>query len=106
MRRTVTILLAAALVGFPIAAPAARQSPAETWLAAVDAWNTGRYPDALRDLTALANGPAAREYHDRIALLTGELYTTIEITTDGRSPRISRTGDTSCTKPDEPAPPP
>ena len=50
-------------------------------------------PDALRDLAALMKTPAAVEYHDRIALLTGELYATTEITTDGRNPRISSTGE-------------
>jgi Tol biopolymer transport system component len=77
-----------------MAVPHAQQSPAAArWLDAVDAWNAGRYPDALRDLIALADSPSAREYHDRIALLTGELFTTIEITRDGRNPRVSSTGD-------------
>ena len=93
MRRTVSLLMAAAFMALLVAAPGAQQSPADTWLNAVDEWNSGRYPDALRDLTALMKTPAASEYHDRIALLTGELYTTTEITTDGRNPRISSTGE-------------
>ena len=31
--------------------------------------------------------PAAAEYFERVALLTGELYTTTVLTTDGRNPR-------------------
>ena len=95
MQRVTTFALGAALAALLAAAPSARQSPApaDTWLNAVDEWNAGHYPDALRDLTALSNGPAARDYHDRIALLTGELFTTTEITTEGRNPRMSANGD-------------
>jgi hypothetical protein len=94
MRPTAIVLIGTAFISFLTAAPATPQSStADTWLNAVDAWNAGRYPDALHDLIALTSGPAAREYHDRVALLTGELYTTIEITPDGRNPRISSTGE-------------
>ena len=37
--------------------------------------------------------PAADEYRDRVALLSGELFTTIELTTDGRNPKISPNGE-------------
>ena len=93
MRRAVKPLLAAAFMAALIATPGAQQSPADVWTGAADAWNTGRYPDALRDLIALMGGTAARDYHDRVALLTGELHPTIEITTDGRNPRVSSTGE-------------
>ena len=36
--------------------------------------------------------PAAAESLERVALLTGELYATTEITTDGRTPAISSDG--------------
>ena len=36
--------------------------------------------------------PAAAEYLERVALLTGELFATTELTTDGRNPGISANG--------------
>ena len=79
------------------APPPALQAPAPLsaaarWQQAVDAWEAGHYPTALADLQALMNSAAAAEYLERVALLTGELYSTTEITTDGRNPRISATG--------------
>ena len=56
-------------------------SPQDRWLRAVDAWEAGAYPTAIADLQALMKSPAAPEYLDRVALLTGELYTTTELTT-------------------------
>ncbi len=79
----------------PAPRPAASQAapaPAARWDRALDAFETGRYPEALSDLIALAKSPAATDYHERIALLTGELYQTIEATADGRAPRLSATG--------------
>jgi Tol biopolymer transport system component len=92
MRRTVSLLACAALAGV-LGGASTAQSPEQTYLGALDAWNTGRYPDALRELSTLANGPSAGEFHERIALLTGELFITTEITTDGRNPRVSSTGE-------------
>lgn len=58
----------------------------------MDAWEAGKYPSALTDLQALMKSPAAAEYLERVALLTGELYTTTVLTTDGRNPKISGDG--------------
>jgi hypothetical protein len=62
------------------------------WLRAVDAWESGHYPVALETLRELMRSPAAGEYFERAALLTGELFVTTEVTTDGRSPGISADG--------------
>jgi Tol biopolymer transport system component len=62
------------------------------WLRATDAWEAGRYPAALEELRALMKSPAAADYLERVALLTGELYITTEITTDGRNPKFSGDG--------------
>jgi len=67
-------------------------SPEQRWVRANDGWNAGKYSDALRDFKTLMQGASAAAYHDRIALLTGELFTTTEITTDGRNPKISPNG--------------
>lgn len=70
----------------PTAAPDAR------WRRAADAWDEGRYPDALTELLALMRSPAASEYLERVALLTGELFVTTEVSADARTPRISADG--------------
>ncbi len=75
------------------AAPAGAPLTSEArWMRAVDAWEAGHYPAALADLRTLMTSAAAAEYLDRIALLTGELFTTTVLTPDGRNPRISGTG--------------
>jgi len=71
---------------------AAPVSPAAHWRRALDAWDAGQYPAALDDLQAILRSTASADYRDRIALLTGELFVTTELTTDGRNPRVSRTG--------------
>ncbi len=79
----------------PATAPdlqAAPLAPDARWRRADDAWSDGRYPDALEDLIGLARSSAEPEYHSRIAQLTGELYVTTELTTDGRNPDISADG--------------
>ena len=67
-------------------------SPDALWRRALDAWDAGQYPAAVRDLQAVMKSPAANDYFERAALLTGELYVTTELSTDGRNPRISSDG--------------
>lgn len=73
-------------------APTVAAGPDELYRRATEAWDAGHYPDALVNLLSLMKGPAAAEYRDRVALLTGELFATTEITTDGRNPKISPSG--------------
>jgi hypothetical protein len=55
----------------PVTAPATAPLTSEQrWARANDAWNAGKYPDALRDLKTLMQGSNASEYQDRVALLT------------------------------------
>ena len=73
------------------------QTPAGTnasdrWRTAVSAWEAGHYPTALAELRTLLKSPDAAQYLERAALLTGELFVTVEITPDGRNPRISGDG--------------
>jgi hypothetical protein len=51
------------------------------------AWERGDYPDALARLARLLDGPDAHRHLVPAALLTGELYATTELTTDGAAPR-------------------
>ena len=96
LNRAVVALLALVssagiVIGQSPSAPA-QLSPADRWQRAVDAWEAGSYPHALDDLRALMRSPAAAEYLDRVALLTGELFVTTTLTTAGDLPRLSANG--------------
>ena len=56
------------------------------------AWERGDYRDALRRFERLVRGADAARYVEPIAQLTGELYQTVELTTDGAVPRWSPDG--------------
>ena len=56
------------------------------------AWDAGRYPEALERLQRILSSPDGEQLLEPIALLTGELYHTVEITRDGRAPRWSGDG--------------
>src|SRR5688572_7403192 len=56
------------------------------------AWERGEYVDALTRLERLLRGANAARYLEPAALLTGELFATAELTTDGLVPRWSPDG--------------
>lgn len=56
------------------------------------AWDRGDYPTALKGYLALINAGASDEITEAIALQTGELFKTIELTADGGVPRFSPDG--------------
>jgi hypothetical protein len=90
MSRRALLLIAAIVVG--LAATGQTQSGSQTaapmtlearWRRALDAWDTGAYVAALGDLRAIMQVPSgSAEYLERIALLTGELFVTTEVTPD------------------------
>ncbi len=87
------LVLAALLVAAPRpSAQIAPSGPAADYRAALDHWNSGRYHEALPRLIGVLQSPAAAEYLEPIALLTGEWYPSVEIATDGRAPRLSPDG--------------
>lgn len=94
MKHGILAVFAAGVAGV-LAAPAVeRQAPpaqARDWPAAFEAWDSGRYVEALEAMQALlpTAEPATLE---AIALTTGELYETVEIAEDGRGPAFA--GDT------------
>jgi Tol biopolymer transport system component len=88
----VGVMTVAARQGTAPAQTGATLTPGARWLRAVDAWEAGSYPAALEDLRTLLKSPAAAEYVDRAAALTGEPFVTIEITPDGADPKISTNG--------------
>ena len=94
-RRLLTAAFAISLVagGLVMARPQSGiVSPADHWRQAVNDWDAGDYQLALPHLLALMKSPAAQEYLERVALLTGEYYPSITITNDGRVPKLSANG--------------
>jgi Tol biopolymer transport system component len=55
-------------------------------------WDTGDYVRALGEFEAILKSPDGSRFFEPIALLTGELFKTTEITKDGRAVRISPDG--------------
>lgn len=91
VRMAATIVtLAALLLG---SARLQAQTPAgAAFDSAAYAWEAGNYPEALGRLERLLAGPQRDTLLAPIALLTGELYRTREIATDGAGPRWSPDG--------------
>src|SRR5262245_61522266 len=57
--------------------------------AAALAWDRGDYTTALRQYLEILDSPAGPAALETIALQTGELYKTIELTRDGSAPTFS-----------------
>src|SRR5262245_22327867 len=60
--------------------------------AADNLWNDGNYIGALTAYIRLLNSPSGDQYLEPIALQTGELFVTEELSADGRNPRLSPDG--------------
>jgi hypothetical protein len=80
----------AALFLLAIATAASAQTSA--YDSAAIAWDRGQYIAALDGLLRVLRSPQADAHHERIALLTGELYSTTEIAPDGRNIRWTADG--------------
>ncbi len=80
------IVVLTAWVGFGAGNPHARLTDADV------AWDRGDYPRALIEYLALLDGSPADDVFEAIALQTGELFKTTELTTDGGAPRFSPDG--------------
>ena len=84
-----TLLVAAALT----LSAALSGNTGSSALAEADlAWQRGDYPNALEGYLALLDSPDRDAVLPRIALQTGELFTTIELTADGDAPAFSPDG--------------
>lgn len=75
-----------------MAAPAQAQRPSAPWDSVQVAWDAGDFPQALRRIQRLLQGPDAERWLEPAALLTGELFVTRELAGDGRAPRWSPGG--------------
>jgi hypothetical protein len=85
-------LCAAGLLAVLAVALSAQQPAKPSLDAANDAWDRGDYVTALTAYKSLLTGPGGDAFLEPIALQTGELYKTVEITTDGLNPRFSPDG--------------
>jgi len=91
MRRILSFTLVLLLAG--ASAGSLGQEPASPDLRNADNyWNDGQYIAALNAYIRLLNSPSGDQYFESIALQTGELFETEELTTDGRNPRLSPDG--------------
>src|SRR5258706_10873613 len=92
MRRLLIVLAALIAFASAIHAVTVASTPARAFDAANDAWARGDYIAALDGYIQLLNTPAGEKFLQPIALTTGELLHTRELTTDGRAPRFSPDG--------------
>src|SRR5215510_6535782 len=90
--RRVLLLTLLFLLSIAGAAIFAQDVPPMDLRVADSAWNDGNYIQALTSYIRLLSSPSADKYFDAIALQTGELFVTEELTTDGRNPRMSTDG--------------
>ena len=87
------IFLATGLLAMIVMAVQAQQAPpTPTLVSANEAWDRGEYISALSTYRSLLSGPGGDALLEPIALQTGELYKTIEVTSDGLNPRFSPDG--------------
>jgi Tol biopolymer transport system component len=91
--RTSFVASSALLFGLAIPAAAQQSSTASLYDQAVNDWAHGAYPSAMQRLVAVLSASDGDLYLERTALLTGELFRTTEITTDGRAVRWSPSGN-------------
>ena len=95
---TTTLSRAALLAAFALLAPsslraqAPREAASDSLVLANLAWDRGDYVTALQTYARLLASPSAAQHLESIALTTGELYQAVEITPDGRAPRIAHDG--------------
>jgi hypothetical protein len=81
------------LVALGVGARAVSPAPSDLALAAAhQAWDEGDYIRALEGYLALVEGPDGDAHVRAIALQTGELFRTRELTPNGRNPRFSADG--------------
>ena len=89
--RSPRFFLIVSLIAFAAAITASSAST-PAFDAANDAWERGDYIAALNGFIRVLNAPGGNALLEPIALTTGELFVTRELTPDGRAPRFSPDG--------------
>ena len=89
MRRLLIVLL---LAGVSVLGAAGQHASDPLFELALDAWDAGDYPAALKGFRTVLSAPDSERYFERIATLTGELFEVTELAVDGRSVRFSPDG--------------
>jgi hypothetical protein len=89
MRRVVVWCAVLAVLGAAMRLVAASPPSTHSFGAAGDAWERGDYIAALTGYIQVLNAPDGAAFLEPIALTTGELFETRELTRDGRAPRFS-----------------
>ncbi|MBZ5560222.1 MAG: M20/M25/M40 family metallo-hydrolase [Acidobacteriia bacterium] len=92
MRRVLVVAALLFALGVGVRGVAGTTGAEKSFAAANDAWELGDYIPALNGYIALLNAPGGETLLEPIALTTGELFETRELTTDGRAPRFSPDG--------------
>lgn len=93
LRLAFTLALATGCSLAALGRPPSPQAAPQAELQAADlAWEAGDYVAALEGYLRVLNGPAAADVLEPIALQTGELFQTEEVTSDGLAPRFSPDG--------------
>ena len=89
--KTVLRVFVASWLIFAASPDAATTSPAskKAFDAANDAWERGDFITALNGFTQVMSAAGGDAFLEPIALTTGELFDTRELTADGRAPRFS-----------------
>jgi hypothetical protein len=86
------IAWAAGVVAALLTTVSGQQAPRPDFDTATLAWDRGDYVSALTAYKALLASPGGEQWLEPIALQTGELFQTREVTADGANPRFSPDG--------------
>ena len=86
-------LLPLVLLAAAPAALAAQRSLTSEYETAAMAWDRGDYVVAIEGFQRVLAAPGGERHLESLALLTGELHRTTELTPDGRAPRFSADGN-------------
>src|SRR4051812_708335 len=89
MRNVAALLVLISLSAATLRLGAAPHSLKRPFDAATDAWERGDYSAALTGYLQVLTTPGGDAFIEPIALTTGELFETRELTADGRAPRFS-----------------
>src|SRR5262249_58320683 len=92
MTKRIFALTTCLLLLLPAAGINGQESGMADLRAADESWNDGKYAVALSAYLRLLQGQTGDQFVEPIAIRTGELFQTEEITPDGRAPRLSPDG--------------